>query len=110
MAEDGIFGHNGTSSPPVYPGLGYQMTAEGGNTALALRSYNTGSVPDASNLTMITLTDCSGNKYFAGRQTYVTDVANRLTGATLGSAHPFTCDLDIHPADFASLGSGCESG
>lgn len=110
MAEDGIYGHNGTTSPPVEPGLGYWLTTENENIGLSLRAYNTGSIPDATNLTMITLTNCAGKKYFAGTQTYVTDVANRLTGAISGWKHPETCSLDIQPNDFTSLGSGCQTG
>ncbi len=107
MAENGIYGHSGTSSAPVAPGVGYWMTTEGGHVGLALRGYNTGSVPDTTNLTIITLTDCRGKNYFAGTQTYVTDVGNRLTGAVIGAPHPKTCELDIHAADYTSLGSGC---
>ena len=109
MAQDGIYGHNGTSTAPVVPGLGHWMSFVGGNVGQALRSYNTGSIPDPAknDLTAITLTNCQGQNYFAGTQTYVSDVANRLTGAVVGAPHPETCQLDIIPTHYTSLGSGC---
>ncbi|CAL8582990.1 hypothetical protein XPA_008628 [Xanthoria parietina] len=80
QVEFGIFGHAGTGSP-VAPGIAYWMGAEGGNVGRALRGYNTGSVPDPNDLTQ------------AGGATasYVSDVANRLTGALLGAKHQATC-------------------
>ncbi|KAL8843803.1 MAG: hypothetical protein Q9176_001765 [Flavoplaca citrina] len=79
--EFGIFGHAGTASPPVAPGIAYWMEAEDGNVGRALRGYNTGRIPDRNDLT------------HAGRATlsYVSDVANRLTGALLGAKHKATC-------------------
>lgn len=81
MAEDGIYGHNGTSAAPVAPGLAYWLGAEGGDVALALRGYNTGSITDANDLT-----DVAG-----GTPAYVSDVANRLVGGLVGSPRPYTC-------------------
>ena len=79
--EFGIFGHAGTASPPVAPGIAYWMEAEDGNVGRALRGYNTGRIPDRNDLT------------HAGRATlsYVSDVANRLTGALFGAKHKATC-------------------
>lgn len=97
MVQDGVFGHAGTSTPQA-PGIGYWVTAEGGDIAKALRGYNTGSVPDPKDLCNIVATSSStGKKYFAGTQTYVSDVANRLTGANAGLAHTYSCNLNINP-------------
>ncbi|KAL8853597.1 MAG: hypothetical protein Q9221_001583 [Calogaya cf. arnoldii] len=78
--EFGIFGHAGTDSP-VAPGIAYWMGAQNDNVGRALRGYNTGSVPDPNDLTQ------------AGGATlsYVSDVANRLTGALIGAEHQATC-------------------
>ena len=98
MVQNGVFGHAGTSTPPQAPGIGYWITAEGGDVARALRGYNTGSVPDPNDLCDIVATNTTtGKKYFAGTQTYVSDVANRLTGANAGLAHDYSCNLDIDP-------------
>ncbi|KAI4251178.1 MAG: hypothetical protein LQ352_005015 [Teloschistes flavicans] len=82
MVEDGIYGHNGTGSPPVAPGIAYWLGAEGGNVGRALRGYNTGKVDDPNDLTNIP----SG-----GTKSYVSDVANRLVGGLLGAQHQYTC-------------------
>ena len=92
MIQDGVFGHAGTTNPPKAPGIGYWMTAEGGHVGRALRGYNTGSVIDPNDLCNIVATDSkSGKKYFAGTQSYVSDVANRLTGANAGLEHSSSC-------------------
>lgn len=80
QVEFGIFGHAGTGSP-VAPGIAYWMGAQGGNVGRALRGYNTGRVPDPNDLTQ------AG----AATKSYVSDVANRLTGALLGAKHQATC-------------------
>ncbi|KAL8723206.1 MAG: hypothetical protein Q9225_000472 [Loekoesia sp. 1 TL-2023] len=80
MAEDGIYGHNGTSTPPQAPGIAYWLSAESGDVALAMRGYNTGSVPNRNDLT-----DATGTK------SYVSDIANRLVGGLLGAQHQNTC-------------------
>ncbi|KAI4262601.1 MAG: hypothetical protein L6R42_002222 [Xanthoria sp. 1 TBL-2021] len=80
QVEFGIFGHAGTGSP-VAPGIAYWMEAQAGNVGRALRGYNTGSVPDPNDLTQ------SGG----ATASYVSDVANRLTGALVGAKHQATC-------------------
>ncbi|KAI4205941.1 MAG: hypothetical protein LQ350_000126 [Teloschistes chrysophthalmus] len=82
MVEEGIYGHNGTGSAPVAPGIAYWLGAEGGNVGRALRGYNTGRVDDPNDLTNIP----SG-----GTKSYVSDVANRLIGGLLGAQHQYTC-------------------
>ncbi|KAL8997311.1 MAG: hypothetical protein Q9169_003403 [Polycauliona sp. 2 TL-2023] len=80
QVEFGIFGHKGTSAP-VAPGIAYWLGAQDGNVGRALRGYNTGNVPDPSDLTN------SGG----ATASYVSDVANRLTGALVGADHQATC-------------------
>ncbi|KAL8754342.1 MAG: hypothetical protein Q9199_004413 [Rusavskia elegans] len=80
QVEFGIFGHAGTGSP-VAPGIAYWMEAQAGNVGRALRGYNTGGVPDPNDLTQ------SGG----ATASYVSDVANRLTGALVGAKHQATC-------------------
>ncbi|KAL8735319.1 MAG: hypothetical protein Q9166_000864 [cf. Caloplaca sp. 2 TL-2023] len=80
QVEFGIFGHDGTGSP-VAPGFAYWMGAQGGNVGRSLRGYNTGSVPNPNDLTQAGVATPS----------YVSDVANRLTGALLGAKHQTTC-------------------
>lgn len=80
MAENGIYGHNGTSTPPKAPGIAYWLSAEGDDVAYAVRSYNTGSVPNREDLTDAT-----------GTPSYVSDIGNRLIGGLLGAAHQATC-------------------
>lgn len=82
MVEEGIYGHNGTDSAPVAPGIAYWLPAEGGDVGRALRGYNTGTVDDPNDLTDIP----SG-----GTKSYVSDIANRLVGGLLGAAHQDTC-------------------
>ncbi|KAL8670173.1 MAG: hypothetical protein Q9168_005270 [Polycauliona sp. 1 TL-2023] len=79
QAEFGIFGHKGTGAP-VAPSIAYWIGAEDGNVGRALRGYNTGSVPDPNDLTQ------SGG----ATASYVSDVANRLTGALKGAKHQAT--------------------
>lgn len=69
MIRDGVEGRAGTW-PSGGPGLAYWL-GQYGDPWRALRAYNTGSVPDESNL------DATGG---AGTVTYVADVANRLLG------------------------------
>ncbi|KAL8798886.1 MAG: hypothetical protein Q9182_006316 [Xanthomendoza sp. 2 TL-2023] len=78
--EFGVFGHEGTGSP-VAPGIAYWVGAEGGDIGRALRGYNTGSVPDPNDLT----------NAGAATKSYVSDIANRLTGALVGAQHQATC-------------------
>ncbi|KAL8808688.1 MAG: hypothetical protein Q9223_004086 [Gallowayella weberi] len=78
--EFGVFGHEGTGSP-VAPGIAYWLGAEGGDIGRALRGYNTGNVPDPNDLT----------NAGAATKSYVSDVANRLTGALVGAQHQATC-------------------
>ncbi|KAL8907512.1 MAG: hypothetical protein Q9171_005827 [Xanthocarpia ochracea] len=78
----GVFGHDGNGSP-VAPGLAYWMEAQAGDVSRSLRGYNTGSVPDPNDLT----------KAGAATVSYVSDVANRLTGALVGAKHQATCSL-----------------
>ena len=81
MIQDGVFGHAGSTSPQT-PGIAYWLPVEGGDIARAIRGYNTGSIIDANDLANIVATDpMTGKKYFAGTQAYVSDVANRMTGA-----------------------------
>ncbi|KAL8702132.1 MAG: hypothetical protein Q9201_004566 [Fulgogasparrea decipioides] len=81
MVENGIYGHNGTSSPPERPGIAYWMSQEGGNVGRALRGYNTGHIDDPNDLTDINV----------GTKSYVSDVANRLVGGLLGATYQATC-------------------
>ena len=82
MVEEGIYGHKGTDSAPVAPGIAYWLGAEDGDVGRSLRGYNTGTIDDPSDLTNIP----SG-----GTASYVSDVANRLVGGLSGAAHQATC-------------------
>ncbi|KAL8864441.1 MAG: hypothetical protein Q9174_007353, partial [Haloplaca sp. 1 TL-2023] len=53
QVEYGIYGHEGTGSAPVAPGIAHWLGAEDGDVGRALRGYNTGSVDDPSDLTNI---------------------------------------------------------
>ncbi len=81
MAQEGIYGHSGTSTAPTAPGLAYLLNAEGGDVALAVRRYNTGVITDSNDLTDIA----------TGTPAYVSDIANRLVGGLVGSPRPYTC-------------------
>lgn len=85
MAQNGIYGHNGTSAPTA-PGLAYWLPIEGNNVGLAVRAYNTGSVPNAEDLT-----DVQVNGENVGTPAYVSNIANRLVGGLIGSPRPYTC-------------------
>ena len=92
MAAYGILGQGlevqvdgtitGSPPAPVAPGIAYWLTSQAGDVGQALRGYNTGRVPDPSNLLQT-----EG----VGTVTYVSDVANRLVGGTVGSPRPYTC-------------------
>ena len=70
------------------------VPVEGGDIARAIRGYNTGSIIDPNDLANIVATDpTTGKKYSAGTQAYVSDVANRMTGARVGLPHTPTCNL-----------------
>ncbi|KAB2570553.1 Exo-beta-protein [Lasiodiplodia theobromae] len=71
MIRDGVQGTPGTW-PSGGPGLEYWLDVYGGDEPWkALRAYNTGSVPDAGDLSVT-----NG----VGTESYVVDVANRLVG------------------------------
>lgn len=80
MAENGIYGHGGTSWGPRDPGLAYWMKTQD-NIAIGLRGYNSRSIVDANDLTNIP----------SGERSYVSDIANRLVGAKFGDRRHFTC-------------------
>ncbi|KAL9613276.1 MAG: hypothetical protein Q9167_002185 [Letrouitia subvulpina] len=69
MLQQGINGHSGNGAPQA-PGIGYWLGQTQG-VGPALRSYNTGSVPDPSNLSV-------ASQY--STESYVSDVGNRLNG------------------------------
>ena len=108
MVQEGLYGHTGTSNPQT-PGLLAHYQQEQSSWPLTLRAFNTGSVPDRNNLTQITLTGCNGKKYFAGTQTYVSQMANRMVGGLIAGTHQFTCMLDGTADDYPSLGNGCNA-
>ena len=68
MLQQSVNGHTGSGSP-VSPGIAFDLKSYAVGTAL--RVYNTGHLPDASNLQ--TASGCSTSSY-------VSDVANRLLG------------------------------
>ncbi|KAL8653025.1 MAG: hypothetical protein Q9210_002343 [Variospora velana] len=80
QVQNGIYGHNGTSTPPQAPGLAYWMRVQRDNIGRAVRGYNSGSVPNPSDLTNATAT-----------RSYASDIANRLVGGLLGAQHKNTC-------------------
>ena len=92
MAAFGIFGQalhvlddgsiTGTPPAPVAPGIAFWLNNQHGDVGQALRGYNTGRVPDPNDLLQ------TGG---IGTDTYVSDVANRLVGSTVGSPRPQTC-------------------
>ncbi|KAL8740184.1 MAG: hypothetical protein Q9190_007085 [Brigantiaea leucoxantha] len=69
MLQQGINGHSGTGTPQA-PGIAYWLGQTQG-VGPAVRSYNSGSVPDASDLSVAT-------PY--STESYVSDIGNRLTG------------------------------
>ncbi|KAK3173638.1 hypothetical protein OEA41_006970 [Lepraria neglecta] len=109
MIQDGVFGHAGSTSPQT-PGIAYWLPVEGGDIARAIRGYNTGSIIDANDLAKIVATDPrTGKTYFAGTQAYVSDVANRMTGARVGLPQTPTCNLVTTPNDYVADAS-CSAG
>lgn len=109
MIQDGIFGHVGSTHPQA-PGIAHWLSAEGRNTARAIRGYNTGSIIDPNDLANIVATDQkTGKKYFAGTQSYVSDVANRMTGARGNSSHVPTCNLITIPNNYVA-DTSCSAG
>ena len=106
MVQDGVFGHAGSTNAQA-PGIGYWLPAEGGDVGKALRAYNTGKIIDPNDLANIVATNpTNGKKYFAGTQAYVTDVANRLTGARVGLPHTPTCPLVTDPNTYVAASCG----
>lgn len=80
MAENGIYGHNGTVWRPRKPGLAYWIATQK-DIALGLRGFNSGSIIDANDLTIIP----------TGERGYVSDIANRLVGGKFGARSGVTC-------------------
>ena len=80
MAENGLYGHTGTVWGPREPGLAYWIVTQD-NVALGLRDYNSRSIIDAHNLTIIPI----------GERGYVGDIASRLVEAGFGARRSFTC-------------------
>lgn len=70
MVREGVLGHSGQGAP-VAPGIAYALKTESNNVGAALRVYNTGHLPDASNFA--SASTCSTSSY-------VSDIANRLIG------------------------------
>lgn len=80
MAENGIYGHKGTIWGPRKPGLAYWIATQK-DIALGLRGFNSGSIDDANDLTIIP----------TGERGYVSDIANRLVGGKFGPRRRITC-------------------
>ena len=73
MLQQGVYGHSGTGSA-IAPGIAFWLgQLEPGP---ALRSYNTGTVPNANDLSIATP---------ISTPSYVSDVGNRLTGISPNS-------------------------
>lgn len=69
---------------------------EVGDIARPIRG--TGSTIDSNDLVNILATDpTTGKKCFVGTQVYVSDVANRMTGARVGLPNTPTCNLVTTP-------------
>ena len=80
MAEKGIYGHVGTASSPLKPGLAFWIVTQD-DIALGLRGYNSRSITNKNDLTVALL----------GERSYVSDIANRLVGAKFGPRRRFSC-------------------
>lgn len=80
MAENGIYGHASMAWGPRYLGLAYWIVTQE-NVAIGLRGYNSRSIIDANDLTIVP----------TGERAYVSDIANRLVGAKFGARRDFTC-------------------
>lgn len=80
MAENEIYGHTGMVSGPRQPGLAYWIVTQD-NVALGLRGYNSRSIIDANDLTIIPI----------GERGFVSDIASRLVRAKFGARRRFTC-------------------
>ena len=102
MIQDGVFGLAGSTNPQA-PGIAYRLPVEGGDIARPIRGYNTGSTIDSNDLVHILATDPTiGKKCFAGTQAYVSDVANRMTGARVGLPNTPTCNLVTTPNNYVA--------
>ena len=86
MAQDGIYGRNGTDAAPVAPGLAYWLQAQGDRLSKAVRGYNTGLIPDP-----VDLTDVRVDGEAVGMPAYASNIANRLVGGLIGSSRPYSC-------------------
>ena len=73
MVQQGVFGHAGTGSPKA-PGIANCLKSQNGKVGEALRCYNTGSVPNAADLSQASP---------SSTPSYVSSVANRLMGVTV---------------------------
>lgn len=77
MFEEYLYGNGGSGSTFAAPGIGSCLQANGNDVAKALRCYNTGSVPDPSDLSVVSNESTPD---------YVSNIGNLLIGQTPPSA------------------------
>lgn len=77
MFEEYLYGNGGSGSIFAAPGMGSCLQANGNDVAKALRCYNTGSVPDPSDLSVVSNESTPD---------YVSNIGNLLIGQTPPSA------------------------
>lgn len=77
MFEEYLYGNGGSGSIFAAPGIGSCLQANGKDVAKALRCYNTGSVPDPSDLSVVSNESTPD---------YVSNIGNLLIGQTPPSA------------------------
>lgn len=73
MFEEYLYGNGGSGSTFAAPGIGSCLHANGNDVAKALRCYNTGSVPDPSDLSVVSNESTPD---------YVSNIGNLLIGQT----------------------------
>ena len=81
----------------------------GCDIARAIRGYNTKTLYTRTMAKNVATDPTTGKKYSAGTQAYVSDVANRMTGARAGLPHTPMCNLVTTPNDYVADAS-CSAG
>lgn len=81
MAREGICGPTGTCAWPQSPGLAFYFKKYSGNIGLVARAYNSGSIYDEGDLTLVT----------TGTPSYASDIGMRAMGIVSAGFFSRTC-------------------
>ena len=112
MAQQGICGWDHSTGQSdcnnlQEPGLAYYWKKYNQDIGKMARNYNTGVIPNSTDLTYTYETDATGQGRWVGEPSYSSDIANRALGRLSNGMFTFTCCAD-HAGNAGDC--GCRDG